>query len=274
MSDRNIEIISHIFIGLFLLLICCVLNFYFYSLALEKDLIFFLRLIEYFVLKNSILHFSKCFVNWKYYPVLNKIVEFPNKVYPLYTKPYLKMIIGLIFFLCVFFGGIYFGLKFLPEKIGHDLSFETKAFLGITLSTILIRAFGDWLIKSLVRWYYKPDNVHEHLELTSQLVNEERIRYGIYIMFFISTVLVTFFTLEKIKVFNHEKMGLALISSFSAFIAFDRLFNSKNLIKFNPKKHRGLLVKVYEKDSKYNGQDNYLVNKIKSNVNLENPDDN
>ena len=75
-------------------------------------------------------------------------------------------------------------------------------------------------------------------------------------------------------VFNYEKMGLALISSFSAFIAFDRLFNSKNLIKFNPKKHRDLLVKVYEKDSKYNGQDNYLVNKIKSNVNLEKPDDN
>ena len=56
MSEKNIEIISHLFIGIFLLLICYILNFNFYILALEKDLIFILRLIEYFILKNSILH--------------------------------------------------------------------------------------------------------------------------------------------------------------------------------------------------------------------------
>lgn len=260
-NEKRIEIIAHILYGFILLGLWYLLNYLFFKYDSERQMMTIFRIVQYFLVYNSIRHFSRCFDEWKYYEVLFKIVEFPNVVYPLVLKPYSKMFVGLMLFLSVFFGGLYLALEHLPELIGHDLSYETKAFLGITVSTILIRAFGDWLIRSLVRWNYKTDNMKEHLELTSHLVNEERIRYGIYIIFFISILLVTFFTLENMNVFVHRKMGTAILSSFGAFIAFDRLFNNRNLIKFNPKKHWELLIRVYMKDSKYEGQENYLVRK-------------
>lgn len=273
-TEKRIEIVSHVFSGFICLVTWYLINYLFFRFDSRRQSMIFFRIVQYFFAFNSIRHFSQCFKGWKYYGLIYKIVEFPNVVYPLVTKPYLKMFIGIMLFLSVFFGGLYLGLKHLPEFFGSDLSFETKAFLGITASTILIRAFGDWLIRSLVKWNYKTDNMNEYLELTSHLVNEERIRYGIYIIFFISILTVTFFALENMKVFVHQKMGTAILSSFGAFIAFDRLFNSRHLIKFNPIKHLDLLVNVYEKDTKYNGQNNYLVEKIKSIVNSKNSNDN
>lgn len=263
MKEKTGHIIGHIIAGIILLAICYFSNYFYFSWDKKLELLPVFRLIQFLLVYNSIRHFSKSFKDWKHYQILFKIVEFPNMVYPIVVKPYLKMFIGLLFFLMVFLGGTYAIYKFVPELIGHDLSYETKAFLFITTSTILIRTFGDWLIRSLVKWNYKTDNLKEHIALTSFLVNEERIRYLIYIMFFISLLVFTFFSLENIKVFSHGNIGVAILGSFGTFIAYDRLFNSRHLIKFNPKKHWELLIKVYEKDSKYTGKENYLTKKTK-----------
>lgn len=250
---------KYILEGIILLVICYFINYFFFKFDIDRQLISVLRIIQYLLVYNSIRQFSRCFEDWKHYKTIYKIVEFPDVFYPLVLKPYLKMFMGLLFFLMVFLGGTYAIYKFIPESLGHDLSYETKAFLSITTSTILIRTFGDWLIKNLVRWNYKPDNLNEHLELTSQLVNEERIRYIIYIIFFISLPLFTFFSLENMKVFSHGNIGAAFLSSFGTFIAYDRLFNNRHLIKFSPKKHWELLIQVYDKDPKYKGKENYLI---------------
>jgi hypothetical protein len=171
------------------------------------------------------------------------------------------MYLGLLLFLGVFFGGMYYAFKYIPEFIGYNLNYNTKAYLCITTTVILLRTFGNWLIKSIVKWNYKIDNQTEHIELTLFLVNEDRIRYFIYILFFIALAIFSFFSLEEIKVFSHLKLPMAILNSFATFIAYDRLFNSRNLIKLNPKKHWELLIKVYENDPKYKGDTNYLIKK-------------
>lgn len=259
MTEKGIKITTHIILGIVLLAVCYFLNYLYFKFDIDKQLLPFLRIVQYLFAYNAIRQFSKCFEGWKYYKTLYKIVEFPDVFYPLVLKPYLKMFVGLMVFLMVFLGGTYAVYKFLPALMGYDLTYETKAFLCITTSTILIRTFGDWLIKNLVRWNYKLDNLAEHLELTSHLVNEERIRYIIYIIFFISLPLFTFFSLENMKVFSHGKIDSAFLSSFGTFIAYDRLFNNRHLIKFSPKKHWELLVKVYDKDPKYKGKENFLI---------------
>lgn len=258
-SDYIITIIFEIFVSLILLGIFLIIEFYTVKWASNNGTLFIIRFIQYLLIYNSIRALSRCFKRWKYYETLNKIVEFPNVLYPLVVKPYLKMYLGLMLFLGVYLGGMYYVFKYGPEFFGYDLNYNTKAYLCITTTVILLRTFGNWLIKSIVKWNYKIDNQVEHIELTLFLVNEERIRYFIYFLFFISLAVLSYFSLEEIKVFSHLKLPMAILNSFATFIAYDRLFNSRNLIKFNPKKHWELLVKVYEKDLKYKGNSNYLI---------------
>ncbi len=249
------------FIGIILLGLFYLTEKYIASWASNNNILIILRLIQYLLIYHSIRAFSRCFKKWKYYGTLYKIVEFPNVIYPLIVKPYLKMYLGLMLFLGVYFGGIYYAFKYIPEYFGYDLNYDTKAYLCITIAAILLRTFGNWLIKSIVKWYYKIDNQTEHIELTLFLVNEERIRYFIYILFFFALIIFSSFSLEGVKIFSHLKLPLAILNSFATFIAYDRLFNNRILIKFNPKKHWELLIKVYEKDPKYKGDSNYLIKK-------------
>lgn len=262
--DYLITIIFELITSIILVVIFLLIEFYTVEWASDNGILFVLRIIQYFLIYNSIRALSRCFKQWKYYDILYKIVEFPNAVYPLVVKPYMKMYLGLTLFLAVFFGGMYYAFKYVPEFFGYDLNYNTKAYLCITTSVILLRTFGNWLIKSLVKWNFKIDNQKEHIELTLFLINEDRIRYFIYILFFIALAIFSFFSLEGIEIFSHLKLPMAILNSFATFIAYDRLFNSRTLIKFSPKKHWDLLVAVYKSDPKYEGKSNYLIKKDNS----------
>ena len=265
-DDKKIDKISHFIVFVIYVIIILLIENKLIPLISKFEIIMFIRLIEYMMGYSSIRNFSKIFTEWKHYNILHNIVEFPNVIYPLVVKPYLKMFMGILFFLCVFFGGIYFLIKNTPNFFGINLQFETKVYLAICFSSILLRSFGNQIISSLVKWYYKVDNKNEHIELTLSLFNEERIRYVIYFLFLVILMIFSFLSLEEKHLFTHEKIPSAVLTSFATFIAFDRLFNNWSLIKFNPKKHWELLVKVYEKDSKYIGNENYLIKrKMKSN---------
>jgi hypothetical protein len=265
-DDKKIDKISHFIVFVIYVTIILLIENYIIPLISKFEIIIFIRFIEYMMGYSSIRNFSKIFADWKHYNLLHKIVEFPNVIYPLVVKPYLKMFTGLLFFLCVFFGGIYFLIKNIPNYIGINLQFATKAYFALCFSSILLRSFGNKIISSLVKMNYKVDNENEHIELTLSLFNEERIRYAIYFLFLIILMFFSFLSFEEKNIFSYEKIPSAILTSFATFIAFDRLFNNWSLIKFNPKKHWELLVKVYEKDSKYIGNENYLIKrKTKSN---------
>ena len=264
MNSNRKNIATNVLEGVLLLLLCWLLNYIYFKYSRQDDLFFIFRLLQWFFVKNAIKHFSKCFYNWKHYNTLHKVVEFPDAIYPLVIKPYIKMYLSLILYVMVFYGGIYYVLKFVPEIFVYDLKYSTKAYLFITTCAVLTRTLGDWSIKVLVKWNYKDDNMKEHIDLTLSLFNENRIRFLLYAVYFISLPILSVLSSEEIQVFSYDHLSSAILSSFATFIAYERLFSNYSLIKFNPKEHLRQLIKVYEKDTKYKGKYNFLVEKYNS----------
>jgi hypothetical protein len=258
MSDRKEQIINIIssIINACLNLVGCYLVEWLVIPDLDKDILPPTRFLQYFLLYNSIRQFSRVFKYWSYYSILYKMVEFPRMVWPIVIKPYTKMFLGLMMFVCLF-GGIYI----------LQLTYSTKAYIFICSSTLLLRSFGNILISLIVRWGYKQENKREHINLTLGLINEERIRYLIYLLFFIALLILPFYTFQGQKFSYNRNLPGAILSSFATYIAFDRLFNNWSLIKFSPRKHWQLLLEVYKKDPKYTDLDNYLVKKDKDMLN-------
>jgi hypothetical protein len=268
MSDRKEQIINIIssIINACLNLVGCYLVEWLVIPDLDKDILPPTRFLQYFLLYNSIRQFSRVFKYWSYYSILYKMVEFPRMVWPIVIKPYTKMFLGLMMFVCLF-GGIYILVREFPKMIGIQLTYSTKAYIFICSSTLLLRSFGNILISLIVRWGYKQENKREHINLTLGLINEERIRYLIYLLFFIALLILPFYTFQGQKFSYNRNLPGAILSSFATYIAFDRLFNNWSLIKFSPRKHWQLLLEVYKKDPKYTDLDNYLVKKDKDMLN-------
>ena len=261
MKENRIEIIATFLTFLIFSIIVIVIQYYFVPMTKDSQLFFVVKMLQYMIAYNCVRIFSRMFKQWKYYGILYKVVEFPVVVYPLVIKPYIKMKIGLLFFLSVTFSVVYFPLKYLSLFTNLSLEYSTKLYLLISIYTILIRCFGNQLISLLVKYNYKTDNQKEHVNLTLALVNEERIRYCIYLVFLILLVYFSIINLQGEDAFTHKNIPSAVLNSFASFIAFDRLINNWSLIKFNSKKHWELLIEVYKKDPKYTNQENYLIKK-------------
>lgn len=225
----------------------------------EKFLILFVEYLIYYLALRALV---QAFKEWRCFDLLYKIVSFPEHCYPLFIKPYLKIGLGFIYFILIF-ALLNSFLSYFPENIGYDWSYATKAFIGISLSAILLRSFGNTLIKWTFRWGYKSDNRREHTELTLSIINEQRIRYFIYLSFFVLLIWYTLIDLENPDILAHANESKAVLSAFGVFIAFDRLLSKWELIGFSTKKHAKHLLEVYLKDSKYKGEKNYLVDYLK-----------
>lgn len=223
-----------------------------------------LLIVQYMLGYDAIRQFSRIFDNWKYYKIMYNIVEFPRMMWSIILKPYIKMFLAFVMFAAIVFGGIYAGLKYIPElTFEYDMKYTTKAFLAITFSTIISRAFGNQILKFVGKLNYKYDNVKEHQELSLSIVNEDRFRYLIYILFFIALLYFTVIEFEQLFEFQNKNLTPAILSSFATFIAFDRLYQNWSIVDFNPNKHWKLLIEVYKKDPKYTNEDNYFVGKEK-----------
>lgn len=261
MEENRKEILAN-FLAFFICTIIVIgIQYCIVPMTKGSHLIFIVKMVQYMIGYSSVRYFSRMFKEWKYYEILYKVVEFPNVVHPLIIKPYIKMFMGLFFFLSLTFMVIYFPLKHISQFTNISLEYSTKLYLQISIYTILIRSFGNQLIGFLVKFYYKTDNQKEHVNLTLSLVNEERIRYSIYLVFLVLLVYFSIINLEGEDSFTHKNVPSAVLNSFASFIAFDRLINNWSLIKFNSKRHWELLIEVYKKDPKYTNQENYLIKK-------------
>lgn len=261
MTESRQEILANFLAFLFYVVIVVAIEKFIVPYTRESQVIIVVKMLQYMTAYASVKVFSRMFKEWKYYEILYKIVEFPSVVHPLILKPYFKMFMGLFFCFAVTFMIVFFPLKYLSTYSNINLEFSTKLYLLITIFTIIIRSFGNQLISTLVKHYYKIDNQKEHISLTLSLVNEERIRYCIYIVFMIILVYFSIINLEGDEIFIYKNIPSSVLNSFATFIAYDRLINNWSLIKFNPKRHWELLIEVYNKDPKYTNQDNYLIKK-------------
>jgi hypothetical protein len=207
----------------------------------------------------GVIQLSKMFKTHKNYETIYKIVHFPRLSYSIVGKPYLKIYFAVMLSGLILFLSIYYMLRYIPEIIlNTDMNYSTKVYISITLFSIVFTTFGKTLLRFGGEMNFKSDNKKEHTELMLGIINDNNIRFGLYLVYFLILAVFSYSDLMNVKLFKEENISKAVLFSFATFIAYDRLLNNRNLIKGNLQEHWKKLKHVYDKDPKYSKENNYL----------------
>jgi len=173
----------------------------------------------------------------KIFRIINGIISIPF-IIAMLLMPFLQTILLTIFGFIVPF--MFFACCFIkfPEIINIDLNKSTKIYLIITLSTIFIVLFSEKLmtIFNKVQHNFKPiEREKTQLEFSKTLINKNIARFAIYLFYFIALIISSVSTLNKIEIFNSKDFMSAILMSFATYIAFERIINNINIMKFSMK---------------------------------------
>src|SRR5690606_35468745 len=73
------------------------------------------------------------------------------------------------------------------------------------------------------------------LSLALSLANKNRVRFIIYLSFFIYLIFFSIERLNNIQIFQTELYNFAVFYAFATYIAFERVVYNLNLMKFEPR---------------------------------------
>jgi hypothetical protein len=253
-----------IFVFLVYILVIFLLEFFLGSKFEKFEYLLILRFVELIIFRGALNTLIQIFKDYKVYSLLYKIVNFFRFLYPVLIKPYVKILMGLGAFFSFYTIVIFFSVKYIPILLNISLSYNTKSYIAITLFVIILRLYGEFLIQKIVANYFKNDNKDGHKKLLLITFNRKRLAFMIYFSYFIILFILSVDEM-KFHFMNVDKdISKEILSSFATFIAFDRLIINKSLFKIDSGEHKRLLLEVYRKDTKYKGQDNFIVDWIES----------
>lgn len=145
--------------------------------------------------------------------------------------PYIQTIGSLIFTYIMILGVTTILVFILPkESFNYHIEFAAVIYLVLTISSIAATTFSERLIKS---WHNAQNKDYKELSenLSLKLFGQNKIRFIIFIFYFILLILFTFTTLNKIPLFKQDNIDIAVLQSFATYIAFDRLVSNWSTLK-------------------------------------------
>ena len=212
---------------------------------------------SYFFLYLGLYTSSSLLPDWIILKQLKVLIVIPGALLML-IGPLIQVFIFIMFAFILPFMIITLLFKYVPEYLfGIDLNYSTKLYLVLISGIIFITLFGEKLMHRVNKNqnYDKPEKRKKsQIELALALVNKERIRYIIYLSFFIYLIIFSTSKLGNFELFDKPNVSQAVFYSFVTYIAFERIIFNLELMKFSPKNFLSKLFNTWEKHDYFNDE--------------------
>lgn len=170
------------------------------------------------------------FTKYKMVRLLHSILWIPGLIL-IATGPYIQTIGSLIFTYVMILGGTTILVFILPkEAFNYHIEFAAGIYLVLTISSIASTTFSERLIKS---WHKVQNKDYKELgeSLSLKLFGQNKIRFIIFIFYFLLLIVFTFSRLNKMPILKQDNIDIAILQSFATYVAFDRLVSNWTTLK-------------------------------------------
>ncbi|WP_338731750.1 hypothetical protein [Mangrovimonas cancribranchiae] len=235
---KEIKAVS-IFIGIFL-----VFGAFIYLISLgDNEKYFYYTIIGYILICLIVVIIQQIFKN-KIVDKIAGIILIPAGIlFAIVTViiPFMTVFVHLLYYLMI---SVILPLIII-QSLNHFgyLSFLTETtvfFFQITI-TVFISVLFNHQIKQLV-YLISPARIrtskklkpYELDKLTDYLISEKNIRFLIYVLYFVSLLAINITDFQGSSLTEKTEFDKAILQSFIAFIAFDRVLTLLNDLEFKP----------------------------------------
>ncbi|MEG9329228.1 hypothetical protein V6B16_14910 [Salinimicrobium catena] len=165
------------------------------------------------------------------------------------SAPLIEVYFFFVFAFVFPFFGIYKLLILVSDLFEIVLNAATILYLVLVIGTIIITLFCEKIIE-LINYVmnYEQSNKRRksNLNLALSLANKNKVRFLIYLSFFIYLIVFSIERLNNIQVFDTEQFNFAVFYSFATYIAFERIIHNLNLMKIQPKVFYSKLYQAWD----------------------------
>jgi hypothetical protein len=226
------------FIGIFILF-----SAFIHLISLGENEIYFYCFIGYILVCLIALIIQKIFKN-KIVDIITEIIYIPAKILVsvgAFVIPFTTVFVHLLYYIMISF--------VIPIILIQGLKhFEFLTFLTETtifFIQISISVFSSVLFNYQIRqliYLISPARIktskkikpYELDKLTDYLISEKNIRFSIYILYFILLIAINISDFQGVSLTEVPTFDKAILQSFIAFIAFDRVLSLLNELEFKP----------------------------------------
>lgn len=234
-----------VFIGIFL-----VIGGFIYLISLvcnEKH--FYFSIIGYILICLFVVIIQQIFKN-KFFDKIARITLIPAGIFSAIGTiviPFILVFVHLLYYLMI---SVVFPL--IIQGLNHFgyLAFltETTVFFSQITTTVFISVLFNHQIRQLV-YLISPSRIntseklkpYELDKLTDYLISEKNIRFLIYVLYFVSLFAINIADFQGSSLTEKVEFDKAILQSFIAFIAFDRVLTILNDLEFKPS---NFLIKI------------------------------
>jgi hypothetical protein len=178
----------------------------------------------------AILILLSLFKKYKIIRVLYTLLWIPGLILAA-TGPFIQTIGSLIFTYITILGGTCILVFILPKEVfNYHIVFEAGVYLVLTISSIAATTFSEQLIKN---WHNAQNKEYKDFseKLSLKLFGQNKIRFIIFIFYFILLTIFTFSKLNRISILEQHNLDIAILQSFATYVAFDRVVSNWDKLK-------------------------------------------
>ena len=217
------QISKYIFLYLFLFLIFSIFGY----ILLDTEFEFFSYILFYTALNMILMPLAR--FRWLKIPII--IILLPFHLLILVVE-LLTPITNWIITIIIVSGIIVIMTNHLPDYLGLHFSPAIKAYLGITLISIILSLYGNKLYEF---WLKLGDEKKNYLKVGLRIHNEKRTRFMIFVLYFVMIVVSTLLNLFEKQIFKIERLDYAILQSFATYVAFDRIITTYSSTRIKDK---------------------------------------
>ena len=112
-------------------------------------------------------------------------------------------------------------------------------YLTLIFSSIILVEFYDEILKLFVKFFHKDSDSDKEgfiRDLSQSILNKNKIRFLIYLIYFIFLIPFSFLRLNNVSSTDNDLALYALFYSFSTFLAYEKVRQNLDLMTINVKK--------------------------------------
>jgi len=204
---------------------------------------------SYFLYYIAISSTSSLLPDWILFKQIKNIIGLPAAILML-SAPLIEVFYFLMFAFVFPFFLIYRLVDLISASLlNNNLNSATELYLVLVLGTIFITLFCEKTIKfmnKVMNYEKSKQRINSNLDLALSLANKSKVRFVIYLSFFIYLIIFSVERLNNIQIFETEQFNFAVFYSFATYIAFERILHNLNLMQINPKLFYSKLYKAWD----------------------------
>jgi len=101
-------------------------------------------------------------------------------------------------------------------------------------------------MNNVMNYEKSKKRINSNLDLALSIANKSKVRFVIYLSFFLYLIIFSLERLDNIQIFETEQFNFAVFYSFATYIAFERILHNLNLMQINPKLFYSKLYKAWD----------------------------